>query len=122
MSLGRTYLAGVGLVAAGGAVGVAAAPAELRVAIGWGVGTGLALQAPLGWITLRAIGSDRFMVVWGLGMLTRLGVVAIAGLVLLPVLGVFAGPMLGSMVVVLVALLLVEGVAAMGEHSREDEQ
>ena len=39
-----------------------------------------------------------------------------------PVLGVRAGPMLGTMVGVLVALLLVEGVTALREHSREDER
>jgi len=47
-------------------------------------------------------------------------VVGIAGLVVVPVLGRRAGPMLGSMVGVLIALLLVEGVTALREHSRED--
>jgi hypothetical protein len=55
--------------------------------------------------------------VWTLGMLVRLTVVGIAGLALIPVLGLRAGPMLGSMVGVLVALLLVEGVTAAREHS-----
>ena len=121
MMLGR-YLAGVALVAAGGVVLVLLVPASDRSVAGWGVAVGLVLQAPLGWWALRSIGTERFMAVWGLGMLVRLTVVAIAGLVVLPVLGRRAGTMLGAMVGVLVALLLVEGVTALREHSREDER
>ena len=119
--LGR-YLAGVALVAAGGAVLALLLPASDRSVAGWGVAVGLVLQAPLGWWALRTLGTDRFMAVWGLGMLVRLTVVAIAGLVVLPVLGPRAGTMLGAMVGVLVALLLVEGATALREHSREDER
>jgi hypothetical protein len=121
MMLGR-YLAGVALVAVGGAVLVLLAPAPDRPVAGWGVGVGLVLQTPLGCWALRSIGTDRFMAVWGLGMLVRLTVVAITGLAVLPVLGARAGPMLGAMVGVLVALLLVEGVTALREHSREGER
>ena len=122
MTLGRRYLAGVAMVAAGGAVLVALVPAADRMAVGWGLLVGLVLQTPLGWWALRSIGTDRFMAVWGLGMLVRLAVVLIAGLVVLPVLERRAGSMLGAMVGVLVALLLVEGVTALREHSREDER
>jgi hypothetical protein len=52
----------------------------------------------------------------------RFSVVAIAGLVVIPALGRRAGPMLLSMVGVLVALLLVEGVTALREHSREEDR
>lgn len=119
--LGR-YLMGVALVVAGGAGLVMLVPAADRSATGWGVVVGLVLQTPLGWWALRSLGTDRFMPVWGLGMLVRLTVVVLAGLIVLPVLGRRAGPMLGAMVGVLVALLLVEGVTALREHSREDEQ
>ena len=122
MTLPRRYLAGVALVAAGGVALVALVPASDRTVVGWGVVVGLILQAPLGWWALRSVGTDRFMAVWGLGMLVRLTVVMVAGLVILPVLGRAAGPMLGAMVGVLVALLLVEGVTALREHSREDER
>ena len=122
MTLGRRYLAGVAMVAAGGAVLVALVAAADRMAVGWGLLVGLVLQTPLGWWALRSIGTDRFMAVWGLGMLVRLAVVLIAGLVVLPVLERRAGSMLGAMVGVLVALLLVEGVTALREHSREDER
>ena len=122
MTLGRRYLVGVVMVAAGGAVLTALVPAEDRMTVGWGVLVGVVLQTPLGWWAVRSIGTDRFMAVWGLGMLVRLTVVLVAGLVVLPVLGGRAGLMLGAMVGVLVALLLVEGVTALREHSREGER
>jgi hypothetical protein len=122
VSLGRRYLAGVAAVGAGGAGLVLLVPAAVRHEVLWGAVTGLALQAPLGWWALRSLGTDRFMLSWGLGMLVRFAVVAIAGLILLPLLGRAAAPMLGTMVGVLVALLLVEGVTAVREHSREDER
>ena len=122
MTLGGRYLAGVAMVAAGGAVLTALVPDADRMAAGWGVVVGLVLQTPLGWWAVRSIGTDRFMAVWALGMLVRLAVVLVAGLVVLPVLGGRAGPMLGAMVGVLVALLCVEGVTALREHSREDER
>lgn len=122
MTLGRRYLAGVGIVAAGGTVLAGLVPTEDRMAVAWGVVVGLVLQTPLGWWAVRSIGTDRFMAIWALGMLVRLAVVLVAGLVVLPVLGGRAGPMLGAMVGVLVALLLVEGSTALREHSREDER
>ena len=122
MTLGGSYLAGVGLVAAAAAAAVAAVPADVRAEVGWGAAVGLVLQAPLGWWALRTIGTERFMVVWVVGVLVRFTVVGIAGLVTLPVLGARAGPMLGSMVCVLVALLLIEGATALREHSREEDR
>jgi hypothetical protein len=120
--LGFRYLTGVAMVAAGGAVVAAVVPAGERAVVGWGVVIGLVLQTPLGWWAIRSIGTDRFMAVWGLGMLVRLTVVAVVGFAVLPVLGRRAGSMLGSMVGVLVALLLVEGATALREHSREDQR
>jgi hypothetical protein len=55
-------------------------------------------------------------------MLVRFSVVAVAAFALMPVTDGLAAPMLATMVAVLVALLLVEGVVAMREHSREDER
>ncbi len=83
---------------------------------------GLLLQAPLGWWTLRAIGTERFLTLWGLGILVRLTVVAVAAFATIPALGDAAAPMLVTMVGILVALLLVEGLVAMRVHSREDER
>ncbi len=122
MRPGLSYLAGVAVVAAGGAVLTAAIPATDRGAAAWGVVAGLVLQTPLGWWAIRSIGTDRFMAIWAVGMLVRLTSVAVAGVVVLPVLGRRAGAMLGAMVGVLVALLLVEGFTALREHSREGER
>ena len=122
MRLGLRYLTGVAMVAAGGAVVTAAVPAPDRAVVGWGIVIGLVLQTPLGWWAIRSIGTERFMAVWGLGMLVRLTVVAVVGFAVLPVLGRRAGSMLGSMVGVLVALLLIEGVTALREQSREGER
>jgi len=121
VTLGRRYLAGVAAVATAGVLLVAAVPREIRGQVLWGVATGLVLQVPLGWLALRSIGTDHFMVSWVAGMLVRLATVGVAGLVLAPALGGSAGPMLGAMVGVLVALLLVEGFTAAREHSGEGE-
>lgn len=122
MSLGWRYLTGVAAVGGASVLGVVAAPAEVRHEVLWGAATGLALQVPLGWWALRSLGSERFMLSWGLGMLVRFTVVILAGLTVAPALGGSAAPMLGTMVAVLVALLLVEGVTAVREHSRDDER
>ena len=151
MSLAFRYLLGVAACVGAGAVAAwVAAPAHRAGAL-WGVFAGVVLQAPLGWITLRAIGTDRFMLVWGVGMLVRLGAVRFADLILVPVLdaaaadgecdiettwdagdprrrnrilvpvlGPGAPPMLVAMVGVLGALLVIEGIVAMREHSGED--
>jgi hypothetical protein len=111
---------GVAAIAAAAAGATAAVPADIRPEVGWGAAVGLVLQAPLGWWAVQAIGTERFLPVWGLGMLVRLSVVAIAGLIVVPQLGRRAGPMLVSMVGVLVALLLIEGITAFRQHSRED--
>ena len=122
MTLAGRYVAGVAGVGAAALGLVAVSPAESRPGMAWGLIVGLLLQAPLGWWTLRAIGTDRFLTVWMLGILVRLAVVAVAALTVIPALGDAAAPMLVTMVGILVALLLVEGVVAMREHSGEDER
>ena len=116
------YVAGVAVVTAAGLGLVAGLPSESRAGIAWGLGTGVLLQAPLGWWTLRAIGTESFLMVWLLGILVRLAVVAVAAFAVIPALGDEAAPMLVTMVGVLVALLLVEGVVAMRVHSGKDER
>jgi hypothetical protein len=119
---GRCYLVGTAAVTAAAAMLTVLLPAGERAVVGWGAAVGLVLQAPLGWWAVRSIGTDRFLPVWGLGLLVRLTVVVLAGLIVLPVLGRRAGPMLGAMVAVLVALLLVEGATALREHSGKDQE
>jgi hypothetical protein len=86
----------------------------------WGVLLGVLIQVPLGWLTLRSIGTERFQLIWVGGMLIRLAAVAIAGLVLVPALGWRMAPTLASLVVTLLALLLVEAVTAARKHSGTD--
>lgn len=122
MTRAGRYGAGVAVVGAGGLLALAASPLWWRGGIAWGLAVGLLLQAPLGWWTLRAIGTERFFMVWGLGMLARFGVVAVAAFALMGAPERLAAPMLVTMVSVLVGLLLVEGVVAMGEYSRKGER
>jgi hypothetical protein len=121
MTRAGRYVAGVAAVGAGGIVAMAVSPVEWRGGIVWGLGAGLLLQAPLGWWTLKAIGTERFFTLWGLGMLARFGVVAVAAFATMAAPDDVAAPMLVTMVGVLVGLLLVEGVVAMREHSQEGE-
>jgi heme A synthase len=121
VNLAGRYLAGLAVVGAAAAGATATVPPDIRAEVGWGSVVGLILQAPLGWWALRAIGSEQFLAVWGLGMLVRFTAVGIAGLVVIPALHAQARPMLASMVGVLVALLLVEGATALREHSREHD-
>ncbi len=119
MSRAGRYVAGVVVVGIAGLVAALAAPPGMRSGIAWGLVAGLLLQAPLGWWALRAIGTERFLLAWGLGMLVRFGVVAVAAFALMPAPERLATPMLTTLVAVLVALLLVEGVVAMREHAGE---
>ena len=122
MSLRVRYVAGVAAVAAGGLAVLGALPTGARTGVIWGLAVGLLLQAPLGWWTLRAVGTERFLTVWGLGMLVRFGVVGVAAFALMAAPERLAVPMLTTMVAALIALLLVEGVVAMRAHSRENER
>lgn len=122
MTLRGRYVAAVAAVGVAGLLATVAASAPSRAGVAWGLIVGLLLQAPMGWWTLRSVGTERFLTVWGLGMLARFGVVAVAAFALMSAPERIAEPMLVTMVGTLVALLLVEGVVAMREHSREDER
>jgi heme A synthase len=105
-------------VAALGTIGVALAKPPLRQEIAAGELIGLVLQAPLGWWTLRSIGSEKFQLVWLGGMIIRLAVVALAALVLSADNRWDAGAVLLALVATLLVLLLVEAATAVQEHSR----
>lgn len=119
MTAGRRYLLGLAFTAGLGGIMMALAPAPTRTQVGWGAAVGLVLQAPLGWWAIQSIGTERFLLVWGLGMLVRLLVLALAGLAVVPLLGWEPGPALGALAVVLVTLLFVEGITAWREYSEE---
>ena len=104
------YLAGLAAVAVIGAAAVALGSPDHRIELGSGIGLGLLVQAPLGWLTIRSLGTARFQTVWLLGMLARLATVAVAGLILLPALGWPMVPALAGLVGTVLVLLLVEVV------------
>lgn len=117
MSAGRRYvlgLSGVGLV---GALLAWRLGPELRDEVGFGVLIALVVQAPLGWWTLRSIGTQRFQLVWVTGMVVRLAVIAMAALVLAPEYGWNTAATLIALVATLLVLLLVEAVTALQEQS-----
>jgi len=110
------YLSGLLLVAAIGLVAVLTVSAGIRQEVAWGIGIGLLVQAPLGWWTVRSVGTERFQLVWALGMVTRLGVVAIAGLILVPQLRWEMVSMLAALVATMLVLLVVEVGAILGKN------
>lgn len=111
------YLAGLAAVALLGAAAVALASPQIRLQLASGIALGLLVQAPLGWLTVRSVGTERFQLVWLLGMMARLTVVAIAGLVLVPVLDWELVPTLAGLVVTILVMLVVEVLTVVKEHS-----
>ncbi|MBA3659399.1 MAG: hypothetical protein H0W67_07370 [Gemmatimonadales bacterium] len=119
MSPARRYLLGLAVTAVGATMVTLLSSPDIRTSVGWGAATGLVLQGPLGWWVVQSIGTERFLMTWGLGMLVRFSAVAIAGLIVVPAARWQAGPMLGAMIGVLVALLAVEGVTAFKAQARD---
>jgi hypothetical protein len=117
VTAGKRYLLGLALVGLIGAVVAGMLGAELRPEVAFGVLIGLLVQAPLGWWTIRSLGTGRFQLVWVLGMVIRLSVVAIAGLVLAPEYGWHTVAILAALVATLLVLLLVEALTALREQS-----
>jgi heme A synthase len=105
------------LIGAAGAALLVAVPGDVRDEVLGSFLIAVAIQAPLGWWTVRSIGTPRFQLVWSVGMLIRLAVLTLAGVALVPALGWRIGPALGTLVAVMVGLLLVEAVTAAREHS-----
>ena len=118
MSGRRRYLLGLLIVGLLGALAAFIAPPSSREEVGAGVLLALLVQAPLGWLTLRSIGTGTFQLVWVGGMILRLVVVALAAVGLARVYHWDAGALLLTLVATLLALLLVEAAAAVREHSR----
>ena len=118
MTAGRRYALGLTLVALLATAVTFLLPVvgrrEARVALV----LALAVQAPLGWWLVESVGTPRFLAVWVMGMLARLGLVAVAGLVLVPALGFRAGGLLIPLALLLMVVVLLEGVVLMVQHSR----
>src|SRR4051812_36860198 len=98
MSSAGLYGVGYAIAAGFAAVAVLGAPPELRREVGYGVLIGLVLQGPLGWWAVSALGTERFTLVWGIGILIRFAAVALVGFVVVPLLGWAAGPVLLTLV------------------------
>jgi heme A synthase len=123
MTAGGRYLTGLLGVATVGLAAVFTVSPDIRLGVAWGIGIALLVQAPLGWWTVRSIGTDRFQLVWVLGMVIRLALVAVAGLVLVPELRWELVATLASLVGTMLVLLVVEVVAVLGNppRSRHDD-
>lgn len=117
MTAGKRYLIGLAAV---GLVGIGLAwlfgPGR-RDEVAYGVLIGLVIQAPLGWWTIRSMGTQRFQLVWVAGMMIRLVLVAVAALVLAPAYGWDLTATLAGLVTTLLVLLLVEVLIAVREQS-----
>ena len=117
MTAGGRYLSGLLLVAAIGFGAVFTVSPDIRREVAWGIGLGLLVQGPLGWWTVRSVGTQRFQLVWVLGMVFRLAVVAIAGLILVPELRWEMVATLASLVATMLLLMLVEVLTLLGKNS-----
>jgi 4-amino-4-deoxy-L-arabinose transferase-like glycosyltransferase len=115
----RRYLLGMGAVALLTIGFLASAPLAWRPALWLALGLGLLVQAPLGTWLLVSLGSDRFLPVWVLGMLTRLAVIGFAALVLFPTFDWPAGPGLVTLALILMASLSLESLVLLFEFRRE---
>jgi hypothetical protein len=117
VTAGQRYLLGLAAV---GVVGLGLTRIfgpDQRDAVGYGILIGLVVQAPLGWWTIRSIGTERFQLVWVAGMVIRLIVVGAAALVLAPEYGWDTAATLAGLVATLLVLLLVEVLIAVREQS-----
>ena len=117
MTPGGRYLSGLLLAAAMGLVAVFAVSPDIRREVAWGIGLGLLVQAPLGWWTVRSVGTERFQLVWVLGMVIRLAMVAVAGLILVPQLRWEMVATLAALVATMLVLLVVEVLTVLGKNS-----
>ena len=117
MSVHGWYLTGLTLLGVGAVVAAELVSPGIRTEIVSGIALGLIVQAPLGWITVRNVGTERLQVIWVVGILVRLTVVAVAGVVLVPVFHWQMVPLLGSLVLTILMLLALEVLTVMRGNS-----
>ena len=117
MTAAGRYLSGLLVVAAIGFGAVFIVSPDIQREVAWGLGLGLLVQAPLGWWTVRSVGTGRFQLVWVLGMVIRLAVLAIAGLILVPELRWELVATLAALVATMLVLLVVEVLTILGKNS-----
>ena len=108
-ALGR-YLVGVATIAAA-TLGLSfALPPDDGPGTRLALGIALVVQGPLGWWLVRALGTERFLLVWATGIATRLLVVAACAVVIAPRLQLALEPTLFALVGVLMGFVVVEAV------------
>ena len=73
----------------------------------------LVVQGPLGWWLIRSIGTRRFLAAYSIGLGSRVGLLGIAALVVLPRVRWPLETVLIPLAVLLIALLAVEGLVLM---------
>jgi heme A synthase len=117
VTAGRRYLLGLAIAGLAGLIVASLFGPEHRRGVTYGVLIGLLIQAPLGWWTIRSIGSPRFQVAWVAGMLIRLIMLAAVALVLAPTYGWNTAATLVSLVGTLLLLLMIEAWTAAGLQS-----
>ena len=93
-------------------------PEQEHLAVWVAVLASIVVQGPLGWWVVRSVGTQRFLMVWGLGLLARLLLIGLMAVLVGPAFGLSAAPLLVTLAGLLAALLLVEGVVALAALSR----
>ena len=112
MSGARRYLAATAVLATvGGGAGLVI-PEGWRAGWWLALGLTLAIQGPLGWWLMASLGTERFLGVWALGIFTRLALVVLTGLGLVPMFGLPPAPTLLPLVGFLMISLAIEGIVA----------
>jgi hypothetical protein len=106
------YLVGVATVATAALALSFVLPADDGPGVRLALGVALVLQGPLGWWLVRAIGTERFLLVWATGIAARLLVVAACALVIAPQLKLALEPTLFALVGVLMGFVVVEALVA----------
>jgi mannitol-specific phosphotransferase system IIBC component len=117
VSPGAWYVGGLGLAASLGGVVLSMAAPGIRTELLGGMAIGFLVQAPLGWWHVRTLGTGRFQLVWGAGMLLRLLSVGVTALILVPIFRWQLAPTLGALLGSIAILLFVEVLAVMRKSS-----
>jgi len=106
----RRYLLGIAAVATAVLAVSLALPPRARAGVWLALGVAAAVQGPLGWWLVRAIGTERFLLVWAAGIVARFAVLAACGLVVAPRLGLALEPTLFALVGVLMCFVGLEAI------------
>ncbi len=117
MTAARRYSGGLLAIALGVVVLGIALPGDARNSLWLALVAAVVLQGPLGWWLLRSVGRSRFLLVWAIGMVARFALLALLAWIVVPALGWPALPALVGFAAILFALLLLEALVLLLEHS-----